>query len=156
MCISLLYVSNECSGAFLEVKAMPNASIEQLSRIISQPRPESGSGQYKRLYRHNPRSQIQLSLAEGWFSLFLLAVVVYSTIWCVQAADWVANLNVLTLTTALGLLAGVIAAKQRRLSRWLVHPLAVVLGILLAFWQTAQADYAGNTAQFMNGIHQWF
>ncbi|MDQ6662477.1 MAG: DUF3488 and transglutaminase-like domain-containing protein, partial [Chloroflexota bacterium] len=87
--------------------------------------------------------------------MFLLAIVVYSTIWCVQAVGWVSHLNILSLTTALGLIIGVIAAKQRRIPRFAIHLLAISAGVLIAFWQTAGADYAGNVGALANGMHQW-
>src|SRR5579864_9357649 len=99
---------------------MQDASIERLSRIISEPRKSSGSGGNRRFQQRLPH--IHLGLAEGRFSLFLLVTVVYSTVWSVQAAGWVDHLGILTLTTALGLLFGLLAAKQRRLPRLLVHP----------------------------------
>ena len=98
---------------------------------------------------------MHIGLAEGWFSLFLVATVVYSTIWCVQAVGWVEHLDVLSLTTLLGLVSGVIAAKQHRLPRLAVHAIAVVLGLLIAYWQTAGAFYAGNIAAFTDGVHRW-
>ena len=133
---------------------MQDASIKRLSSIISEPR-QDDSGNKKRLQPRAALSHIHIGLAEGWFSLFLLVTLVYSTIWSVQAAQWVDHLNILSLTTALGLLIGLLAAKQRRLSRWLVHPLAIVFGLLLAFWQTAGADYGGNVGALVNGFHQW-
>lgn len=135
---------------------MQDASLERLSRIISEPHQgDSGNSNKKRLQPRDALSHVHIGLAEGWFSLFLLITLVYSTIWSVQAAQWVNHLNILSLTTALGLLIGLIAAKQRRLPRLLVHPLAIVFGLLLAFWQTAGADYGGNLGALANGIHQW-
>ncbi len=133
---------------------MQDASIERLSRIIGEPH-QDGSGNKRRFQPRQALSHVHLGLAEGWFSLFLLVAAVYSTIWSVQAAQWVNNLGILTLTTALGLLIGLLAAKQRRLPRWAVHPLAIILGLLLAFWQTAGADYHGNVSAFAGSIHQW-
>ncbi|MGH2496743.1 MAG: transglutaminase TgpA family protein [Ktedonobacteraceae bacterium] len=135
---------------------MQDASLERLSRIISEPRQgDSDNGNKRRLQPRDVLSHVHIGLAEGWFSLFLLITLVYSTIWSVQAAQWVDHLNILSLTTALGLLIGLIAAKQRRLPRLLVHPLAIIFGLLLAFWQTAGADYGGNLGALANGIHQW-
>ncbi len=132
---------------------MQDATIERLSKIIAEPRPSNGSpGKNRRWPR---KATLHIGLAEGWFSLFLLATVVYSTIWCVQAADWVDHLNVLSLITLLGLVGGVLAAKQRRLPRLLVHAMAVVLGIVLALWQTAGNDYGGSVAALVNDMHQW-
>lgn len=134
---------------------MQDATIERLSKIISEPRQSNGKSPRNGPFQRRPAIQIHLGLAEGWFSLFLLATVVYSTIWCVQAAQWVNNLNVLTLITAIGLIGGVIAAKQRRLPRLLVHALAFTFSILLALWQTTAADYGGNFDKFFNSVHQW-
>ncbi|HLQ10640.1 MAG TPA: transglutaminaseTgpA domain-containing protein [Ktedonobacteraceae bacterium] len=133
---------------------MQDASIERLSRIIGESH-QDDSNNKKRLQPRDALSHIHIRLAEGWFSLFLLVTLVYSTIWSVQAAQWVDHLGILTLTTAVGLLIGLIAAKQRRLPRLLVHPLAILFGLLLAFWQTAGADYGGNVGALVNGIHQW-
>ncbi len=127
---------------------MQEAAINKLSRLISDPRP--GDGKPRR-----PTLHLQLSLEEGWFSLFLLATVVYSTIWSVQAAGWVDHLNILTLTTALGLIAGLIASKQSRLPSLVVHLIAVVLGLLIAYWQTAGAFYNGSVTALFQGIHNW-
>lgn len=133
---------------------MQDASLKRLSSIISEPR-QDDSGDKRRFQPRAALSHIHIGLAEGWFSLFLLVTLVYSTIWSVQAAQWVDHLSILSLTTALGLLIGLLAAKQRRLSRWVVHPLAILFGLLLAFWQTAGADYGGNLGALVNGIHQW-
>ena len=128
---------------------MQDATIDRLSKLISDPRP--GDDKNRR-----PAIHIHLGLQEGWFSLILLAIVVYSTIWSVQSAGWVDHLNILTLTTALGLIAGLIASKQQRFPSLAVHLIALALGILLAFWQTAGAFYAGNTAALAQGMHGWF
>lgn len=128
---------------------MQEAAIERLARIISDRPDDKGSRSRKPIFH------VHLSLKEGWFSLFLLATVVYSTIWCVQAVGWVQHLNVLSLTTALGLIAGLIAAKQIRFPRFLLHAIAAVSGLLIAFWQTAGADYGGNTTALVAGLRQW-
>jgi hypothetical protein len=136
-------------------ETMRDAAVERLSKLISESRTGDG-GKNKNAQPRKPVIRLHIHLEEGWFSLILLAIVVYSTIWCVQAVGWVAHLNILTLTTLLGLVGGVIAAKQQRFPRLAVHLVAIVFGLLLAFWQTAGADFAGNTTTFANSIHQWF
>src|SRR5260370_35638103 len=134
----------------MELKAMEDGTIERLTKIIADPvSGDGGSNNHRRIPRR-PNFHVRLGLAEGWFSLFLLAVVVYSTIWSVEAANWVDHTNVLSLTTLIGLIVGVLAAKQRRLPRLFVHSLAIGFGLLLAFWQTASADYNSNVASFSN------
>ncbi|HZO70600.1 MAG TPA: transglutaminaseTgpA domain-containing protein [Ktedonobacteraceae bacterium] len=133
---------------------MRDAAIERLSKIISDAPQDSNRG--RGLQSQRPPFEFHLGLAEGWFSLFLLAAVVYSTIWSVQVVRWVDHLDILSLTTAIGLVCGVVAAKQQRLSRVLVHLIAVVLCLLLAFWQTAGAFYNGSTAALAHGMQHWF
>lgn len=135
---------------------MQDTSVERLAKIISEPRQMPGGARQRGpLQPRNLFSHVHIGLAEGWFSLFLLILIVYSGIWSVQAAGWVENLGVLTFTTALGLLLGVVAAKQRRLPRWLVHPLVVVFGLLLAFWQTAGADKNGSIPALVSAMRLW-
>src|SRR5215831_4683863 len=113
----------------MELMPMRDATFERLSNIIADPRKSDGGSEKNRRIPPRPDIHFHLSLAEGWFSLFLLATVVYSTIWSVEVADWVDHLNILTLTTFIGLVVGVLAAKQRRLPRLLVHTVVVAFGL---------------------------
>jgi hypothetical protein len=133
---------------------MRDAAVERLAKLISERSGDDESGD-KGFRSHRP-IEFHIGLAEGWFSLFLVATVVYSTIWSVQAVGWVDHLNILTLTTALGLIGGVLAAKQQRFPRLAVHVAAIVFGLLLAFWQTAGAFYGGDVAALAHGMHSWF
>jgi hypothetical protein len=139
----------------MELIAMQDATIERLTKLIADPHKSDGGSDKNRRIPPKPNIHLHLSLAEGWFSFFLLAIVVYSTIWSVEVADWVDHLNILTLTTLIGLVTGVLAAKQRRLPRLPVHIVAIGFGLLFAFWQTAGADYNGNVAAFVKSMHQW-
>jgi transglutaminase-like putative cysteine protease len=132
---------------------MSEAAVEQLAKIISD-RPgggNNGPGPF-----HRPAIQVRLHLDEGWFSLILIAVVVYSTIWSIQVAGWVNHLNILSWTTAIGLILGVIAAKQNRMPRSIVHTAAILIALLLAFWQTSAAFYDASTIGLLHGIQRWF
>lgn len=130
---------------------MQDAAVERLAKIIA---PNDDPDKQRRLQARSLLAHLRL--AEGWFSFFLLALVVYSTIWCVQAVNWVDHLSLLTPVTAAGLLGGIVAAKQRRLPRLVLHGLAVVLSVLLAFWQTSGADYAGHASAFLSSVRTWF
>jgi transglutaminase-like putative cysteine protease len=137
--------------------AMRDAGVDRLTKIISDTRSQGGGvGRNNNAQSRKPSFRIHIGIEEGWFSLVMLAIVVYSTIWSVQAVAWVDHLNILTLTTLLGLIAGVIASKQQRIPRLVVHLIAVALALSIAFWQTAGATYAGNTAMLAHGMHQWF
>lgn len=135
---------------------MHDATVDRLAKLITDRRPEEGPGKDRRVQQQVRSIFTHLRLAEGWFSFFLLALVVYSTIWCVQVVGWVAHSNLLTPITGLGLLFGVIAAKQRRFPRVLTHILAFVLSLLFAFWQTSNADWAGHPLVFFSSMQSWF
>jgi transglutaminase-like putative cysteine protease len=132
-----------------------SASVERLAKLISRSTTDDDQSPRDAGQRHRPVFEISLTISEGWFSLFLLAVVVYSTIWCIQAVGWVDHLNILTLTTGLGLLVGVITAKQLRLPQLTIHCAVSLFALLLAYWQTANAFYQGDLAAFMRGIEYW-
>lgn len=127
-----------------------STSINRLAKIISD-KPKHNPD----FKNAAPRREIHIGVAEGWFSLILLAIVVYSTVWCVQAADWVDHLNILTLTTALGLVIGVVAAKQKRLHPLITHIAALGFGLLLSFWQTAGAFYEGSAGALNASMSHW-
>ena len=131
---------------------MQDTSINRLAKIISD------KPKYNPDYKHTtpqPRREIHIGVAEGWFSLVLLAIVVYSTVWCVQAAGWVDHLNILTLTSALGLVSGVVAAKQKRWHPLVMHIVVLGFGLLLSFWQTAGAFFHGSTSALTVSIQHW-
>lgn len=134
---------------------MQDATVDRLAKIISEPRSSEDPGNNRRMQQQARSVFTHLRLAEGWFSFFLLALVVYSTIWCVQAVGWVDHIGLLTPITALGLLFGVVAAKQRRIPRVLVHILAVAISLLFAFWQTSSADWGGQASAFFHSMHTW-
>src|SRR5689334_11532518 len=134
---------------------MQNAAVERLAKIISD-REEGREAGGKAFRPRRPVLHFRLGLAEGWFSLVLLAIVVYSTTLSVQMAGWVRNLNVLSLTSIIGLLVGVVAAKQRRFPRLALHGVVVVFAILLAFWQTTGAFYHGDANAFVHSVQEWY
>ena len=127
-----------------------STSMNRLAKIISD------KPKYNPDYKNTtPRREVHIGVAEGWFSLVLLAIVVYSTIWCVQAANWVDHLNILTLTTALGLIIGVVAAKQKRFPAPVTHVVVIAFGLLLSFWQTAGAFFGGSAGALIVSIQHW-
>src|SRR5689334_15661731 len=118
---------------------MQDAAVDRLLKVISRS-PNEGRGRKKKDKPEGP-IVLRLGLEEGWLSLLLVAAVVYSTIWCVQAVGWVEHLNILSLTTLLGLVGGVLSAKQRRFPSVLLHVGIIAFGVLISFWQTAGAFY---------------
>jgi hypothetical protein len=98
---------------------------------------------------------LSLHLAEGWLALFLFVLMVYSVIWCIQAAGWVDNLGILSLIALIGLLIGIWSTKQRLLSAPLVYSVAVFIGIALSLWQMMLVFYAGDIVKSMEGVLRW-
>ena len=134
---------------------MSEAMLQRLSKIISTPSNNPGPDGNDGLRPRRFHLEIHLGLAEGWLSLFLLAAVLYSTIWSIQAAGWVSHMEILTLTTAVGLIIGLIAAKQQWLSRGLVYGVTVIVGLGLVSWQVAEAFFQGNILTFLQDVQRW-
>ncbi len=133
---------------------MSDTSIKRFVDIVSDNVHNSDDKQTSRR-TPQPPAEWHWELAEGWFSLFLLAVVIYSTVWSVQLADWVDHLDILSLTAVVGLILGVIAAKQQRFARVLVYILVLGFGGVLAFWQTAGACCGSNVGVMGQYLVQW-
>lgn len=133
---------------------MRDASVDKLTKLITD-KPKYSSNHNHSQSSKAPR-EVHIGLAEGWFSLIMLAIVVYSTVWCVQAVGWVDHLNILTITTGLGLILGVIASKQNRFPRLALHVTALCVGLLLSFWQTVGAFYQGHAGAFITSLQHWF
>ncbi|HKT38058.1 MAG TPA: hypothetical protein VJR48_06765, partial [Ktedonobacterales bacterium] len=85
---------------------------------------------------------LRLLPEDGWLTLGLLVVLVYTTIASIQGAWQVSGLDTLTLMGFIGLLFGYLAVQQGRLPGVLVHTVLIMLGILIAFKQTADAVVA--------------
>lgn len=131
---------------------MRDAAIDRLAKVLSE---KPTNEERPKGLRPQKSIEIHLGLAEGWFSLVLLAIVVYSTIWCVQVAGWVDHMSILTVTTGFGLVIGVVTAKQHRISLPLTHVLAVSFGLLLVIWQTAGAFYHGSVPALFAEVQHW-
>jgi transglutaminase-like putative cysteine protease len=83
---------------------------------------------------------------DGIITVLLLCLAVYITIASIQAVNppWAPGMSILTPMTLVGLLMGLIAVQQRAVPVIVVHLVAVVIGCVLAFWQTAGAVLAGD------------
>ena len=101
---------------------------------------------------------LRLLPEDGWLTLALLVVVVYTTIASIQAVTppWAPGLGILTLTTGLGLLLGYIAVQQGRLPGLLVHSVALILGVAFAFQETADVTVNGNRTTLLQHTRIWF
>ena len=101
---------------------------------------------------------LRLLPEDGWLTLVLLVVVVYTTTASIQAVTppWAPGLAILSATTGIGLLLGYLAVQQGRLPGTLVHIVALVLGIAFAFQETANATLGGNRGSLLQHTNTWF
>lgn len=134
---------------------MRNAAMERLSKLITDPPRKSLDKRGRRLPAWSDAG-FSFHLEEGWFSFFLLTFLVFNVMWSIQAADWVDNLIVLPLIVLVGLLVGVWSTKQKAFPLWLVDAMAVVIGLLLTYWQLVFAYYGGSLGNSLQGIVHWY
>ncbi len=104
------------------------------------------------------RPWIRLLPEDGWLTLLLLVVVVFTTVASIQSVTppWAPGLGILSLTTGMGLLLGYIAVQQGRVPGSVVHGIALILGIVFAFQQTADATTDGNRGALLQHTRIWF
>lgn len=99
--------------------------------------------------------RVPLRPEEGWSTLILLGFVIYSAVWSIQAVGWTQGLGILTWTTGVGLVLGLVAAKQRLVPRLLIHWGLVAVGIFFAFAQTAGAVPGGTMSGLWGHFTDW-
>lgn len=91
--------------------------------------------------RTRPRRSLPMTPDEGWLPLFLLAVAVYSVVYSVTVAIVIDHSNILMITTALGLLCGLLVARSRNVPQAALHVGACILGYWLALFATSLLAY---------------
>lgn len=101
---------------------------------------------------------LRLLPEDGWFTLVLLALSVYITVFSIESVTppWAPGMGILTATTTLGLLFGYLAVQQGRLPGVLVHTVAVILGIVFAFLQASDAVLQGDRVLLLQHVSNWF
>ena len=101
---------------------------------------------------------LRLTPEDGWLTLVLLAIMVYTTIASIQSAtpSYAPGLDILTLTTLSGLVLGYLVVQQGRLPSGLVHTAAIVLGTLFAFKETADEVLGGDRIALLRHVNIWF
>lgn len=107
------------------------------------PYPEYNTRQYRtRSARYTSRErQFKFAPAEGWLSLLLLGVAVYSVVFSIVFANWVDFSNVLLFSTAVGLLLGLCVAKIQWFPQTILHLAVVLLGHWLSIWLVSAYAY---------------
>jgi transglutaminase-like putative cysteine protease len=94
---------------------------------------------------------------DGIITVLLLALAVYITVASIQAVTppWAPGMQILTPLTLLGLLMGYLAVQQRLVAPFLVHLLALVVGAVVAFWQTANVVVNGKWGVLWTHLGIW-
>nr|MBA3533442.1 hypothetical protein [Ardenticatenales bacterium] len=69
----------------------------------------------------------RFQIREGWLSLLLLFLMLFTVTLSLQAADWAPGMGLLNAVFLLALLVGLLFAKSR-LSGFLLHPLSLLIG----------------------------
>lgn len=85
--------------------------------------------------------RIRLVPSEGWLPFLLLAVAVYCVVYSVTAAITISHGYILWLTTALGLLCGLVVSKSRYFPQAVMHIASCILGYWLALALTSLLAY---------------
>src|SRR3712207_4445128 len=72
-----------------------------------------------------------LRLQEGWLTVGLLALLLFSVTLSVQQAQWSDGLSILTPITIIGLATGIILAKIRNVPRFLLDLVGLLAGVVV-------------------------
>jgi len=99
-------------------------------------------------------------LREGSITLLLLALMLFSVTWAIQAAGWTPEgLWILSPITLVGLLTGLVLAKLQEVPRYLLHTLGTLVGILFIFYQMSTIlpgpNWQEKAADLIRSTMQW-
>ncbi len=76
-------------------------------------------------------------LREGWLTVGLVALLLFSVIWSVQRAGWSDDLFILTPITLAGMVTALVLSKVRGVPRLLLHLTGTMTGIVLILWEAS-------------------
>ena len=99
-----------------------------------------------------PRRTFSLTPGEGWLPLVLLAMAVYSVVYSVTIAITINHSSILWLTTAAGLLGGLLVAKSRYFPQPVLHVGACILGYWLAIFATSLLAYHVSLLEILSSL----
>jgi len=102
------------------------------------------------------RKRFSLVPTEGWTTVVLASTLVLITVGAIQSYAWTPNIGILTSTTLMGLLLGLIIAKQHVLPQSLADIPALAIGIFYALYQTATVDAGGDVRTLFSHLIAWF
>src|SRR5947208_16977946 len=94
-----------------------------------------------------------LRLQEGWLTVGLLAMLLFSVTLSIQQAQWADGLSILTPITIIGLAAGIILAKVRNVPRFLLDLVGLLIGISTILILVSSIMRDPNLVTSQNRLH---
>jgi transglutaminase-like putative cysteine protease len=98
------------------------------------------------------QQRLALAPIEGWLPLLLLTIAVYSVVYSVTAAITINHTTVLWVTTALGLLGGLIVSKSRFFPQAALHIGACIVGYWLALLLTSTLAFHVSIVYLLSAL----
>ncbi|MGI8587420.1 MAG: transglutaminase TgpA family protein [Chloroflexia bacterium] len=80
-------------------------------------------------------------LREGWLTLGLLALLLFSVVWSIQRGGWSDDLFILTPITLAGMATALVLSRLRGVPRLLLHLTGGMAGLALVLWLTSNLIY---------------
>lgn len=104
------------------------------------------------------RPWLRLAPEDGWFTIVLVSVVVFTTIASIESVNWAQGLalDALNWATLAGLVLGYLVVQQGRIPGFLAHTVAVILGVLFTFQRTAASLLGGDNGALWYHTQNWF
>ncbi|MEA2573147.1 MAG: hypothetical protein QOH93_445 [Chloroflexia bacterium] len=92
-------------------------------------------------------------LQEGWLTVGLLALLLFSVTLSIQQAQWSDGLSILTPITIIGLVTGIVMAKVRGVPRFLLDVLGLEIGIITVLVSVASVMQGPELVSIQDKVH---
>ena len=103
-----------------------------------------------------PRSQY--GPKEGWLTFIIVLLLALSVVWSVETAHWLDGMPSYSITTVVGVIAGMALAKVKRRALFL-HPISALLAYVMLVWQTryltADGWFIAKTGDMVSRSRTW-
>src|SRR5438105_6316824 len=97
-----------------------------------------------------------LKLQEGWLTVGLLALMLFSVTLSIEQAQWSDGLSILTPITIIGLLTGLVLAKVRGVPRILLDLVGVGIGMVTVLLYVSSIMKDPRLATVQDRVHDLF
>src|SRR5437764_6516728 len=92
-------------------------------------------------------------LQEGWLTVGLLALVLFTVTFSIQQAQWAEGLSILTTITLVGLLTGVVLSKIRGVPRILLDLVGLLIGFITVVLSVANTIRDPRLVTLQERVH---